>query len=460
MKASPIAHRRVLDYAYMDIDTLFRDFHISGQGYSQEQVEESRTRYGKNSLSGRASDTVFYRLRRAFLNPFTIILFVLACISFLTDVVLASNFSRNITTVVIILGMLLTSGAVRFTQELRAKRVADRLTGMIASTVLVRRGGAWVRVTSTELVVGDLVRLSAGDRVPADIRLTAAKDLFVSQSVITGESEILEKNAGTLSSGQAQSYAEYRNLVFMGSALTGGSGEGVVLAVGEDTVYGGFTAAESSRKNGFDQGANSIAWVLIRFMAVLVPVVLIACGLTKGDWVSAFLFALSVAVGLTPEMLPMVINACLAKGSAAMGKKQTVVKNINAMQGFGSMDILCVDKTGTLTGDQITLEYYMDILGNESQKVLDLAYLNSLYHTGVKNHLDDALLQCREMPGRQGYFLELAAQHPKLDELPFDYERRFASVLVEKEEENLLIIKGSIDEVCGRCGSVEYKGQR
>lgn len=460
MKANPIVHRRVLDYAYMDIDTLFRDFHISGQGYSQEQVEERRTRYGKNSLSGRASDTVFYRLRRAFLNPFTIILFVLACISFLTDVVLASNFSRNITTVVIILGMLLISGAVRFTQELRAKRVADCLTGMIASTVLVRRGGAWVRVASTELVVGDLVRLSAGDRVPADIRLTVAKELFVSQSVITGESEILEKNAGTLSRGQARSYAEYRNLVFMGSALTGGSGKGVVLAVGEDTVYGGFTAAESSRKNGFDQGANSIAWVLIRFMAVLVPVVLIACGLTKGDWVSAFLFALSVAVGLTPEMLPMVINACLAKGSAAMGKKQTVVKNINAMQGFGSMDILCVDKTGTLTGDQITLEYYMDILGNESQKVLDLAYLNSLYHTGVKNHLDDALLQCREMPGRQGYFQELAAQHPKLDELPFDYERRFASVLVEHKEENLPIIKGSIDEVFDRCGSVEYKGQR
>lgn len=460
MKASPIAHRRVLDYAYMDIDTLFRDFHISDQGYSDEQVEESRARYGKNSLSGRASDTVLYRLGRAFLNPFTIILFVLACISFLTDVVLASNFSRNITTVVIILCMLLISGAVRFTQELRAKRVADRLTGMIASTVLVRRDGKWVRVSSTELVVGDLVRLSAGDRVPADIRLTAAKDLFVSQSVITGESAILEKNADTLSQGQAQSYAGYRNLVFMGCALTGGSGEGVVLAVGEDTVYGGFAAAESSRKNRFDQGANSIAWVLIRFMAVLIPVVLIACGLTKGDWVSAFLFALSVAVGLTPEMLPMVINACLAKGSAAMGKKQTVVKNINAMQGFGSMDVLCVDKTGTLTGDKITLEYYMDILGNESQKVLDFSYLNSLYHTGVKNHLDSALLQCREMPGHERYFQELADRHQKLDELPFDYERRFASVLVRHEDENLLIIKGSIDEVCRRCSSVEYKGQR
>lgn len=459
MKVNSIAHRRVLDYAYMDIDTLFRDFHISDQGYSHEQVEESRARYGKNSLSGRASDTVLYRLRRAFLNPFTIILFVLACISFLTDVVLVSNFSRNVTTVVIILCMLLISGAVRFAQELRAKRVADRLTGMIASTVIVRRDGKWVRVSSTEIVVGDLVRISAGDRVPADIRLTAAKDLFVSQSVITGESAILEKDAGPLSAGQAQSYAGYRNLVFMGSAITGGSGEGVVLAVGEDTVYGGFTAAESSRKNGFDQGVNSIAWVLIRFMMVLIPAVLIACGLTKGDWISAFLFALSVAVGLTPEMLPMVINACLAKGSAAMGKKQTVVKNINAMQGFGSMDVLCVDKTGTLTGDKITLEYYMDVIGNESQKVLDLAYLNSMYHTGVKNHLDSALLQCREMPGRALYFQELAAQHPKIDELPFDYERRFASVLVRDGEENLLIIKGSIEEVCCRCSCVEYKGE-
>lgn len=322
MKINPIAHRRVLDYAYLDIDTLFRDFHVSDQGYSNDQVEESRARYGKNSLSGRASDTVLYRLDRAFLNPFTIILFVLACISFLTDVVLASNFSRNITTVVIILCMLIISGTVRFTQELRAKRIADRLTGMIASTVLVRRNGNWIRVSSTELVVGDLVRLHAGDRVPADIRLTAAKDLFVSQSVITGESAILEKDTLPLLSERPKSYAEYRNLVFMGSALTGGSGEGVVLAVGADTVYGGFTAAESSRKNGFDQGANSIAWVLIRFMAVLIPVVLIACGLTKGNWTSAFLFALSVAVGLTPEMLPMVINACLAKGSAVMGKNR------------------------------------------------------------------------------------------------------------------------------------------
>ena len=271
--------------------------------------------------------------------------------------------------------MLLLSGIVRFIQELRAKRIADHLTRMVSSTVQVLRNGRWSEISSEELVVGDKVRLFAGDRIPADIRLTQSKDLFVSQSVLTGESAILEKNAGTLADGQARSYSDYYNLAFMGSSVTGGTGEGIVLAVGKDTVYGGFSSMESHLKNGFDRGANSIAWVLIRFMAVLIPVIFIACGLTKGDWLSAFLFALSVAVGLTPEMLPMVINACLAKGSAAMGKKQTVVKNINAMQGFGSMDVLCVDKTGTLTGDQISLEYYMDVLGNECQHALDLAYL-------------------------------------------------------------------------------------
>ncbi|MEI3579493.1 MAG: HAD-IC family P-type ATPase [Acutalibacteraceae bacterium] len=460
MQKNPIAHQRVLDCAYIGLDTLYQDFHIPQQGYNEKQAEESRIKYGKNVLSGRASDTALYRLRRAFINPFTIILFVLAAVSFLTDVVLASNFSRDITTAVIILCMLLVSGIVRFIQEMRAKRIADHLTQMVSSTVLVLRNNQWMRISSEDLVVGDKVRLFAGERVPADIRLTWAKDLFVSQSVLTGESAILEKNPDTLVCGQAQSYSDYHNITFMGSSITGGTGEGIVLAVGKDTVYGGFSAAESHPKNGFDRGANSIAWVLIRFMAVLIPIVFVACGLTKGDWLAAFLFALSVAVGLTPEMLPMVINACLAKGSAAMGKKQTVVKNINAMQGFGSMDILCVDKTGTLTGNKITLEYFMDVLGNECQYTLDLAYLNSLYHTGVQNHLDDAILRYREIPGQRLHYEELEQQHPKLDEFPFDHERRFASVLVRHGEENLLIIKGSVAEVYQKCSYIEYQSER
>lgn len=459
MKDEKTARRRIVEYACAGSQALRRDFQITNEGYDLWQVEDSRRRWGANVMAGRRADTVLYRLRRAFVTPFSMILLALAGISFVTDVLLASNFSRNLTTVFIVLGMLLVSGAVRFGQELRARRVADHLTGMIATRVRVLRDGRWQELPSTELVVGDRVRLAAGDRVPADLRLIEARDLFVSQSVITGESGVQEKQAGTLRQNEVKNVTDCANIALMGSTVTGGFGEGIVLAVGENTVYGGFSGVGAGRKDGFDRGANSIARVLIRFMAVLIPVVFAAGGLTKGNWLSAFLFALSVAVGLTPELLPMVVNACLARGCAVMGKKQTVVKNINAMQGFGSMDLLCVDKTGTLTGDVVALEYYMDVLGNESARVLELAYLNSLYHTGVQNHLDEAILRCRQMPGQKERFEGLARRHPQLDELPFDYEQRLAGVLVEGEE-NLLIVKGSLDEVCRRCSHVEYKGQR
>ena len=459
MKDEKTARRRIVEYACAGPQALRLDFQITNEGYDPWQVEDSRRRWGANVMAGRRADTVLYRLRRAFVTPFSMILLALAGISFVTDVLLASNFSRNLTTVFIVLGMLLVSGAVRFGQELRARRVADHLTGMIATRVRVLRDGRWQELPSTELVVGDRVRLAAGDRVPADLRLIEARDLFVSQSVITGESGVQEKQAGTLRQNEVKNVTDCANIALMGSTVTGGFGEGIVLAVGENTVYGGFSGVGAGRKDGFDRGANSIARVLIRFMAVLIPVVFAAGGLTKGNWLSAFLFALSVAVGLTPELLPMVVNACLARGCAVMGKKQTVVKNINAMQGFGSMDLLCVDKTGTLTGDVVALEYYMDVLGNESARVLELAYLNSLYHTGVQNHLDEAILRCRQMPGQKERFEGLARRHPQLDELPFDYEQRLAGVLVEGEE-NLLIVKGSLDEVCRRCSHVEYKGQR
>lgn len=460
MREGSSVHQRVLQYAYAEMDTLYQDLHISEAGYGKEQIRKSREQYGDHQLAGCVKDSVLYRLRKAFVNPFTIILFFLAVISFVTDVLLASNFSRDMTTVLIILCMLFISGIVRFVQEMRSKSVADHLTNLLHSSVTARRDGRWEEIPASQLVVGDRIRLFAGDRVPADVRLTSADDLFVSQSILTGESAILEKDPSVLGQPAPSSYAAYTNIAFMGSSVTGGSGEGIVLAVGQDTVYGGFSKPEANRKNRFDQGANSIAWVLIRFMTILIPLVFIACGITKGNWGSAFLFALSVAVGLTPEMLPMVINACLAKGSAAMGQKQTVVKNINAMQGFGSMDVLCVDKTGTLTGDSIVLEYYMDILGNESGKVLDLAYLNSLYHTGISNHLDSEIIKCKELPEQKTHFLELASRHPKLDELPFDYERKFASVLVKNTGGNLLLVKGSIDEVCRRCRYIEYKGKR
>lgn len=459
MKDTHMVPDRLARWACAEPDALFREFQITGQGYDRAQVERSRSRYGANILSGQTGDSLLRRLCKAFINPFSVVLLVLAVISFLTDVLLTTEFHHNGTATWIILCMLLLSGIVRLSQELRAKKTADRLIQLVHTTVQVRRSGAWEELDAGELVVGDRVRLCAGDRVPADIRLVAAEGLLVSQSVLTGESAILEKRPVTLPQAPA-SFSDWDNLLFLGSTVTDGTCEGIVLAVGQETVYGGFSPGGSNRKNGFDQGANSISRVLIRFMVTLVPIVFVACGLTKGDWLSAFLFALSVAVGLTPEMLPMVVNACLARGGAAMEQKQTVVKNINAMQGFGSMDVLCVDKTGTLTGDTVHLEYNLDILGNESPTVLDYAYLNSLYHTGMQNHLDAAILRCRDMPGQEAHFRAVAQAYEKLDAQPFDYERRMSSVLVRRGEERLLLVKGSLEAVCARCAQVEYRGHR
>ena len=459
MKQFHSIHERVRQFSVTEPAAIEEALFTTDTGLDAEQVEKNRARYGENRVMGNTHDTLLYRLRRAFINPFSITLFVLAVISLITDVFLVSHVRRNFTTVSIITLMLLVSGGVRFVQEIRSKRVADRLTRLIHDRVQVIRNGIAEEVSSDALVVGDRVLLQAGDRVPADIRLVSANDLFVSQSVITGESGVMEKTANTLQKVPA-SLSEFHNTVFMGTTVAGGVGEGIVLAVGEDTVYGTAAGTARTHKNGFDRGANSIALVLIRFMAILVPVVFVACGVTKGDWIESFLFALSVAVGLTPELLPMVINACLAKGSANMGQKQTIVKNINAMQEFGSMDVLCVDKTGTLTGDEVVLEYYTDILGNESQQVLDCALLNSVYHTGVYNHLDSAVLKYRTMPGKESYFSELIARHQKLDELPFDYNRKFVSVLLSSEEGQRLVVKGSVDEVLSRCSEIEYRGQR
>ena len=396
----------------------------------------------------RKADGLWFCIKRAFINPFTVILSVIALISFVTEVVLRQNDIRGGANLPIMLSMIFLSGIFRLIQELRAKRLTDRLRKLTEVMAEVLRDGKWQECQVKELTIGDKLRLSAGDRVPADIRLIKSSELFVSQSELTGESAVFEKDA------------KKQECLYMGSAIVGGSCEGIVTAVGKDTVYGDVHTRIRRKKSGFDKGADSIAWVLIRFMAVLVPVVFLACGLTKGDWLSAFLFALSVAVGLTPELLPMVVNACLIKGSSAMEKKETIVKNINAMQSFGSMDVLCVDKTGTLTEDRLKLEYYMDILGNESGISLDFAYLNSLYHTGADNPIDRSILECGEIPSKSRHFQMLSGQYRKLDELPFDYEQRFDSVLVGEGGESLLLVKGSVEQVLSRCRFVEYRGER
>ena len=447
-------------YAYREVSQIYQELEISEEGLSQSQVELMREKYGINSFSKRRNDTMLRLLRRAFINPFNSILLVLGIISLVTDVVLVSNFARNATTAVIIFSMILISGTIRLVQEIRAKNASKQLNRLIHESITVRRAGEVKEISADELVVGDIVLLSAGDRVPADMRLIKVNDLFISQAAITGESAILEKNAQALSYSNSESLTQLENLAFMATTVISGKGEGIVLAVGKDTLYGSFAKEDSDEKQSFQKGANSIAWVMLRFIAVLIPVVFILLKITGGKWLESFAFALSVAVGLMPEMLPMVITACLARGSLGMSKKQTIIKDINAMQGFGSMDVLCMDKTGTLTNESILLEYYMDVLGNESGQVLDLAFLNSAYHSGVCNPIDNAILACQTMPGHELHFTDLLTQYQKEDEIPFDYSRKFVSTLVtDKNGDCQLIMKGNISQIVSRCSHVEFRGE-
>ena len=445
MSKTTLFDSRIKKYAYREASQIYQDIGASPDGLSHEQVEAMREKYGANSFAERKNDTTIRRLRRAFINPFNIILFILGIISLVTDVFLVSNFARNATTAIIIFSMILISGAIRLIQELRAKNAAQQLDRLIHESITVKREGELIEIPAEELVVGDIVLLSAGDRVPADIRLTEVTDLFISQAAITGESAILEKNCHALSYSSLETLTQLENLAFMATTVISGKGEGIVLAVGKDTLYGSFAKPGSDDKKSFQKGANSIAWVMLRFIAVLIPIVFVLLGITGGKWLESFAFALSVAVGLMPEMLPMVITACLARGSLTMSRKQTIIKDINAMQGFGSMDVLCLDKTGTLTNESILLEYYMDVLGNESSEVLDLAFLNSFYHSGVRNPIDNAILACQTMPGRETHYTDLLTQYQKIDEIPFDYARKFVSTLVtDKNGESQLIMKGDM----------------
>ncbi|EGB18495.1 magnesium-translocating P-type ATPase [[Clostridium] symbiosum] len=458
MSKTTLFDSRIKKYAYREASQIYQDIGVSSDGLSHEQVEAMREKYGANSFAERKNDTMIRRLRRAFINPFNVILFILGIISLVTDVFLVSNFARNATTAIIIFSMILISGAIRLIQELRAKNAAQQLNRLIHESITVRREGELIEISAEKLVVGDIVLLSAGNRVPADIRLTEVTDLFISQAAITGESAILEKNCRALSYSSLETLTQLENLAFMATTVISGKGEGIVLAVGKDTLYGSFAKPDSDDKKSFQKGANSIAWVMLRFIAVLIPIVFALLGITGGKWLESFAFALSVAVGLMPEMLPMVITACLARGSLTMSRKQTIIKDINAMQGFGSMDVLCMDKTGTLTTESILLEYYMDVLGNESSEVLDLAFLNSFYHSGVRNPIDNAILACQTMPKRETHYADLLTQYQKTDEIPFDYARKFVSTLVtDKNGESQLIMKGDISHIVARCSHVEYR---
>ena len=459
--------RRLLNAAVKPSETLLIQYDNDLDGYDADKVDEMRDQYGVNIITKRDKISVFRRLRNAFINPFTVVLFVLAALSLATDVIIAAPGEKDPTAVVIVLSMVFISGMLNFVQELRSGNAADKLSEMVETTIdVARRTGLdgsdetvpeKREIPLDEVVVGDVIHLAAGDIIPADLRILQAKDLFISQSSLTGESEPVEKQ-GEAVKGKPTSPLDLNNLAFMGSTVISGSATALALAVGDDTVLGGIAGQlqEETPPTSFDKGVRSVSWLLIRFMLVMVPIVLFVNGFTKGDWMQAFLFALSVAVGLTPEMLPMIVSANLAKGAISMSKEKVIVKEINAIQNFGAMDILCTDKTGTLTKDKIILEYHLDIHGKEDARVLRHAFLNSYYQTGLKNLMDISIID----RAREEKVIDDESEYEKVDEVPFDFNRRRMSVVVSDSDGKVqMITKGAIEEMLSISAFAEYEGK-
>jgi len=450
------------------VEDIKEYLNINLNGLTEEEVDESRDKYGSNKVKKEKKKSIVERLAEAFINPFTVVLICLAVVSTVTDIIfpilhMFGNTKKdfNPVTVIIILTMVFVSGVLRFIQESRSGDAAAKLLAMITTTCTVtRQNKSHIEIPLDEVVVGDIVYLSAGDMIPADVRIIEAKDLFVSQSSLSGESEPIEKLAVVCE--KKDNITEYTNIAFMGSNVISGSATAIVVSVGDNTLFGSMTSAiaTESVETNFTKGVNAVSWVLIRFMLVMVPLVFVINGVTKGNWISAFLFAISIAVGLTPEMLPMIVTSCLAKGAVSMSKKKTIVKNLNSIQNFGAMDILCTDKTGTLTQDRVVLEYHLNIKGDEDSRVLRYGYLNSYFQTGYKNLMDLAIIQrTEEEEANDSQLLDLSENYKKIDEIPFDFSRRRLTTVVQNRAGTIkMVTKGAVEEMLAICSYAEYNG--
>ncbi|MBV6749681.1 magnesium-translocating P-type ATPase [Pseudomonas chlororaphis] len=442
--------------------TTLSNVNASRDGLTELDAAGRLQREGFNEVAHDKPPHALIQFLQALNNPFIYVLLILAGISFFTDFWLAERAGEegDLTKVIIIMTMVTLSSTLRFWQEHRSAKSAEALKAMVRTTATVLRreqmGNKPVlrEVPMRDLVAGDIVHLSAGDMIPADIRLIESRDLFISQAVLTGEALPVEKydTLGDVAAKSASTSTDQGNLLdlqnicFMGTNVVSGTAKAVVVATGPRTYFGSLASAivGSRVQTAFDRGVNSVSWLLIRFMLVMVPVVFLLNGFSKGDWSDALLFALAVAVGLTPEMLPMIVSANLAKGAMAMARRKVVVKRLNAIQNFGSMDVLCTDKTGTLTQDKIILEHHVNVAGQRDDAVLGLAWLNSYHQSGMKNLMDQAVLQfSRETPNFQEPFA-----YSKVDELPFDFIRRRLSIIVkDSHNDHLLVCKGAVEEM-------------
>lgn len=442
----------------LPMSSVFSYFQTAPQGLSNEEVEKRQSLYGRNEVEHEKKMHPLTMLIKAFINPFIGVLTVLIIISYIIDVYIAAPEEKDFTSIIIIASMVILSTILRFWQEYKASVSSEALQKMVTNTCTAKRDdGTEHEISISSLVPGDIVKLAAGDMIPADIRIIETKDLFVSQGTLTGESEAIEKRAeASGGDSRGRSIVELENICFMGSNVVSGSATGIVVSTGNNTYLGTIARSIAGHRasTAFDKGIAKVSMLLIRFMLIMVPFVFLVNGLTKGEWLDAFLFAVSVAVGLTPEMLPMIVTVNLSKGAVAMSRKKTIVKDLNAIQNFGAMNILCTDKTGTLTCDQIVLEKYINADGtsDNSRRILRHAYFNSFFQTGLKNLMDKAILShVRELEMES-----VRESYKKVDEIPFDFIRRRMSVVVEDASgKRQIITKGAVEEMMQICSHTE-----
>src|ERR1700693_3490657 len=437
----------VLEAARKEGEDLLRSLRTSLDGLTQAEAEERARTTGPNEVAQERKQGWPVRVLKIIRNPLVILLSTLSTVSFLTGDARAG-------TVMAI--MVALSVGLRFWQEARADAAAEKLKAMIHVTATVVRDGAAREIPLRDLVPGDIVKLAAGDMIPGDVRLLTSKDLFVSQGSLTGESLPVEKFHDPETKEEI-SPTELKNICFMGTSVESGTATAVVVTTGVQTYLGSMAHSITGERalTSFDQGLNRFTWLMMKFMVVMVPLVFFINGFTKHDWKGAFFFALAVAVGLTPEMLPMIVSVCLSNGALAMSRKKVIVKRLNSIQNFGGMDVLCTDKTGTLTEDRVVLQRHCNVAGRETDEVLLDGYLISYFQTRLKNLLDRAILDSTDFHGKA-----VVEKYKKLDELPFDFTRRMMSVLVQDPEgKAVLLTKGAPEEVFLRCSQFELDGK-
>jgi len=440
--------KQLVESAHKEISAIFEQLNTSPNGLAAGEVETRLDTYGPNEVAREKRITWYMRLWDNLKNPLVILLVVLGVISYLTE---------DIRAAIMIFLMVVLGVVLRYFQEQRADHAAEELKAMVSTTATVVRDGSHQEISLKDLVPGDIVLLSAGDMVPADVRLFNAKDLFLNQAALTGESMPVEKSPN-LPDESLTNPLEMPNICFMGSNIESGTGMAVVIQTGSHTYFGSLASSITGQRllTSFDKGINQFTVLMISFILIMVPLVFLFNGLSKHNWLEAFLFALAVAVGLTPEMLPMIVTVNLSKGAISMSRKKVIVKRLNAIQNFGAMDVLCTDKTGTITQGKIVLEKHLDVRGNDSDRVLHYGYLNSYYQTGLKNLMDEAILDHESLNDE----LLVDENYRKIDEIPFDFQRRRMSVIVEDDQNHhLLICKGAVEEIMALSTRVEVKGE-